>query len=89
MLPFRYTGVPGESILPTLVIKNLPEPLHERLKLQAERNHRSVTGEVIALLAVGVAAPRRLPPLPPAVRLRRTRVLGIDDIEAAIAEGRD
>ncbi len=29
----------------TLVIKNLPDGLHARLKEQAQRNHRSVTKE--------------------------------------------
>jgi plasmid stability protein len=72
--------------MPTLVIKNLPEALHARLKLQSERNHRSVTGEVIALIAMGVAAPRNLPPLPPPVRLRRSRMLGIEEIETAIED---
>ena len=32
----------------TLVIKNLPEDLHARLKEQAERNRRSVTKEAVS-----------------------------------------
>jgi plasmid stability protein len=40
-----------------LVIKNLPEDLHNRLKARAARNHRSLTKEAIALLEAGVSRP--------------------------------
>ena len=36
-----------------LVIKNLPEALHLRLKARAKRNHRSLTKEAIAILEAG------------------------------------
>jgi plasmid stability protein len=39
----------------TLVIKNLPEPLHRKLKERAERNHRSLTKEAVALIEAAVA----------------------------------
>ena len=78
--------------MPTLVVKNLPEPLHVRLKAQAEQHHRSMTKEVIALVEQGLLAPhttrsaaRALPPL---VRLS-TGPITTEWIEAAIAEGRD
>lgn len=50
----------------TLVIKNVPEPLHDKLKRQAERNHRSVNEEVIAILeqAFGLRVPPKLSPPP-------------------------
>lgn len=37
--------------MPTLVIKNVPEELVASLKQAAEREQRSLTGQVIALLA--------------------------------------
>lgn len=40
-----------------LVIKNLPDAVHERLKARAARNHRSLTKEAIALLEAAVYAP--------------------------------
>ena len=40
-----------------LVIKNLPEEVHERLKKRAARNHRSLTREAIAVLEAAVNAP--------------------------------
>ena len=73
----------------TLVIKNLPEQLHERLKALAERNHRSVTKEAIRLLESGLVASTGQLPLPEPVSLRSGKVQTIDDIEAAIREGRD
>ena len=41
----------------TLVIKNVPEPLHFKLKERAKRNHRSLTKETIALIEHAVALP--------------------------------
>jgi plasmid stability protein len=71
-----------------LVIKNLPEHLHAQLRLQAQRNHRSVTKEAIQLLETGLAANTPIKaPLPPGIRLRGGHVASIEEIEAAIAEG--
>ena len=71
----------------TLVIKNLPETLHARLKEQAQRNRRSVTKEVVTLIESGLArnVARALPPL---IKLKGGP-LTIEEIEAAIEEGRD
>ncbi len=41
----------------TLVIKNLPQPLHLKLKERAKRNHRSLTKETIALIERAVELP--------------------------------
>lgn len=73
----------------TLVIKNLPEQLHKRLKALAERNHRSVTKEAIRLLESGLVASAGQLPLPEPVSLRSGKLQNIEDIEAAISEGRD
>ena len=42
----------------TLVIKNLPEEIHAALRSSAERHHRSLTAEAIALLAEGTGNAR-------------------------------
>lgn len=74
----------------TIVVKNFPEDLHERLKERAERNHRSMTGEVIHLLSACLGsesdptAPRR--PLPPPVMLRSGRTIGMEEFEAGVAD---
>ena len=76
--------------MPTLVIKNLPEHLHAKLKLQARRHHRSLTKEALTLLEQGVAqAPALNPRRPPEPVRLEGNPLTIDDIESAIASGRD
>lgn len=40
----------------TLTIRNLPNELHDTLKLRAKRNHRSVNQEVIAELSSVISA---------------------------------
>ena len=45
----------------SITIKNVPDDLHRRLKEQAERNHRSLNGEIIACLERQVEFPPRDP----------------------------
>lgn len=72
----------------TLVVKNLPDELHEKLRAQAARNHRSVTKEVVTLIESGVATQRPKAMLPSTLKLKSGRMPAIADIEAAIADGR-
>lgn len=75
----------------TLVVKNLPDPLHQRLREQAQRNHRSITKEAIVILEQGLAPnlpQRQAIKLAPPIKLKSGAVT-TDWIEAAIAEGRD
>ncbi|MBV9153470.1 MAG: Arc family DNA-binding protein [Alphaproteobacteria bacterium] len=46
-----------------LSIKNAPDQLVDLLKARAERNHRSMQGEMLAILEEAVHTPRRLTPL--------------------------
>ena len=74
----------------TLVVKNLPDDLHERLRERAQRNHRSVTKEAIVLLNRSCLPPpcggRSGCPAP--IKLKGGPAT-TEWIEAAIAEGRD
>ena len=72
----------------TLVIKNLPDDLHARLKDQAERNRRSVTMEAITLIERGVLPARKAPKLGPPIKLKGGP-LTTAEIERWIARGRD
>ena len=40
----------GEHMAINFTLKNIPEDLYEKVKQRAERNHRSVNGEIIFLL---------------------------------------
>ena len=74
----------------SIVVKNFPADLLDRLKERAERNHRSMTKEVVHLLAASLdsepsqPAPSR--PLPAPVRLRSGKTVSIEDFEAAVAD---
>jgi len=72
----------------TIIIRDLPDALHERLKAQAKRNHRSLTKEAIALIERHLHGPPPPPQLPPPLRLKAGPVT-IKQIEAALARGRD
>jgi hypothetical protein len=72
----------------TLVIKNLPDDLHARLRDQAERNRRSVTKEAVTLIERGLAPSRNAPALGPPIKLKGGP-LTPKEIEAWIAKGRD
>jgi plasmid stability protein len=57
-----------------LSIKNAPEKVVRKLKKRAERNHRSLQGELMAIITEAV---EEKPPLTAAEILRRTRALGL------------
>jgi antitoxin FitA len=46
-----------------LSIKNAPDGLVATLKSRAKRNHRSLQGEILAILEEAAQPPRRLTPL--------------------------
>jgi len=72
-----------------LVIKNLPEKIHRRLKDEAARNRRSMTQHAVLLLEQALEtgetpAARRTPPPPVELGVRHDHKW----IYAAIREGR-
>ncbi len=48
-----------------LIIRDIPEALHARLKEQAVANHRSMNKEVIALLEQALSMDRAVREIPP------------------------
>jgi plasmid stability protein len=68
----------------SILIKDIPADLHERLREAAVRDHRSMTKEVIALLEAALATrPAELPP-----PIQAAFALTRDWLERAVAEGR-
>jgi plasmid stability protein len=51
-LPSRY----GSTVPATLTIRNVPNDLEQRLKERARRNHRSLQGELMAIVEQAVTA---------------------------------
>lgn len=75
--------------MPSLSIKNVPEELVERLRARAKGHHRSLQGELLAILEDTVAAPKTISV---AELRRRVKELGIntgDDSTRWIRELRD
>lgn len=66
-----------------LSIKGVPEPLAERLRARAERNHRSLQGELMQIIEQAVAEHAGGPG-----GLRRGAVRGTKTIEQTAAEHR-
>jgi plasmid stability protein len=75
--------------MPTLVVKNLPDKLHAQLRRQAERNHRSVTKEVVSLLEQGLNTGVAEPWPPPPMDLRTRRPVTAKALARAVNEGRE
>lgn len=73
-----------------VAIRGIPDELHLELKAAAERNHRSLNGEIVARLAASVrAAPVDAITLLERIR-RRHRTLGPIELgEAAMRDLRD
>lgn len=59
--------------MPALLIRDLPDEVHERLKRRASRNHRSLTKEAVAILETALSQRRRRPTL---AQVDRRRVDG-------------
>lgn len=73
----------------SLSIKNAPDELVKRLKERAERHHRSLQGELMAILEDAVRASR---PLTPDDVLTTVRQLGLStprEAAAILREDRD
>lgn len=69
-----------------LSIKGVPEPLAERLRARAERNHRSLQGELMQIIEH--AAAERIDGTDSLAALRRGAVRGTKTIEQIAAEHR-
>ena len=79
--------------MPALTIKNIPDPLYNRLKQAAKAHHRSLNSELIHSLEQ-LFLPRRITPAERIQRARELRqdmhpsLIDIDEIQSAINEGR-
>jgi len=69
----------------SVLIKNLPDEMHRQLKLRAQRHHRSLNKELIALIEAALARPSA-EELPEPVKLRKP--LTQEMLDRAREEGR-
>lgn len=78
--------------MPSITVKNIPEPLYNKLKQQAEAQHRSMNSEIIACLERSIG-PNRVSSdeILRQARLMREKVkesLPAEEIQRAIDQGR-
>ena len=78
--------------MPSITVKNIPETIYEKLKKQAEAQHRSMNSEIIACLEQSVN-PIRVSPdeILRQARMMRKKVKGslsAEEIQIAIDQGR-
>ena len=78
--------------MPSLTIRDIPEPVWARLKARAAHANRSLNGEIKQILAEAVQAnesPRRFGEALAVARRQSTLRLSVEDIVRTIAEGRN
>ncbi len=61
----------GELMAINFTLKNIPDEVYEKVKKQADRNHRSINGEIISILSAATASDH----IPVDVILARARAL--------------
>ena len=72
-----------------LSIKNAPDDVVRSLKERAKRNHRSLQGELLAIIEAAVAPSRRMTIDEVVAAVRRQNLRTPDESEAMIREDRD
>jgi len=72
--------------MPSLILRDLPEEVHRRLRDRAQRHHRSMTREAVSILERELLAsgPVKLPPV-----VHAAQPIPTDEIDRAIEEGRE
>ena len=73
----------------TLSIKNAPDEIVKRLKERAERHHRSLQGELMAILEEAVGTPRPLTTDDVLAEVRRMGLSTPREATAIVREDRD
>jgi plasmid stability protein len=73
------------SEMASILIRDIPLALHERLREAAARDHRSLNKEIVALLEAALDRQKDTPPAP----LQAGFCLDADWLEKAVAEGRE
>ena len=72
--------LPKEANLPDIALRGIPDFLHRELKSSANRNHRSLNGEILARLMASVS-PEPIDPQALLDRIRqRNKTLGPVDL---------
>ena len=71
-----------------VVVRDLPPVLHQRLKREAERHHRSMNREIIAILEKELEKPTPTACSEPVVPSRPVSAAWVRDATRSLREGR-
>jgi plasmid stability protein len=72
-----------------LSIKNVPDEIAEKLRLRAERNHRSLQGELMNILEQSTTEERHLSPLELLAEVRTSGLRTPDETARFVRADRD
>jgi antitoxin FitA len=72
-----------------LSIKNAPDHVVERLRCRAERNHRSLQGELMAIIEAAAMAEGKLSPVEFVKEVQKLGLTSPSEATAMIREDRD
>ena len=72
-----------------LSIKNVPDHVAEQLRKRARENHRSLQGELIAIIEHAVGGEKPLSPLDLLAEVQRLRLRTASESAAMVREDRD
>ena len=72
-----------------LSIKNVPDHVAEQLRKRARENHRSLQGELIAIIEQAVGGEKPLSPLDLLAEVQRLRLRTASESAAMVREDRD
>jgi plasmid stability protein len=75
--------------MPTLSIKNAPEHVVKRLRQRAERNHRSLQGELLAIVEAAARDEQAGSPAEVLAEIRRLRLKTPAEAASIIRAARD
>jgi len=89
VLLWYQSGTSGGTVAVNLSIKNVPDELAGRLRAQAARNHRSIQGELMAILEQALASERRLDAKGILEKVRKLKLSTGDEATAIIRTDRD
>ena len=74
----------AEVAMSTLVVENLPDDIHERLRQLAKRNQRSVTEQTIKLIESGVSGQSDMDLRPSPSAVAGARAMSREELETAL-----
>lgn len=85
----KWNLVEGRGLAVNLSIKNVPDQLAQRLRERAARSHRSIQGELMAILETALGPGDRLTPDAVLAQVRKLKLSTGDEAARIVRSDRD